>query len=390
MTPVDVAVNPAQQRQNKVPPGTLAGGIALAACVAVLAYSLYGRAFFAADFQVFHLGGAALLDGASPYDIATESNDLKFIYTPFAAIAFAPLGLMGMQAAFALWTFISVLALEAVIWFALTLVDSGSRDRRARLTPIAALAAIPLSPVFWNIGLGQVNLILMVLVIVDLAGGPGRFRGVAIGIAAGIKLTPLIFVLYFLITRRFREAVVSMVSFAGTVALGFLLLPASSVRYWSELVLDIERMMPAGAESYIQSIRGMLWQLPDGDVLWRWLPASVVVGIGGLAIAAWAGRRGAEPAGIAACALTGLLVTPVAWTPQWVWFVPVLVFMAWYARTPAAKLGVGLVWGVLVTSGVLTYVATGPWAVLNNILFTLIGLAMLVAIAIHLWRTARE
>ena len=45
------------------------------------------------------------------------------------------------------------------------------------------------------------------------------------GIAAGIKLVPLIFIPYLLLTRRFRQAAVAAAAFAATVAAGFIVLP---------------------------------------------------------------------------------------------------------------------------------------------------------------------
>ena len=75
--------------------------------------------------------------------------------------------------------------------------------------------ALATEPVQQTLALGQVNLLLMLLVVADLltAGaltpGEGRTRwwhGLGIGIAAGVKLTPLIFIPYLLLIRRYRQA----------------------------------------------------------------------------------------------------------------------------------------------------------------------------------------
>jgi hypothetical protein len=66
--------------------------------------------------------------------------------------------------------------------------------------------------------------VLLALVVGDLAL-PDRIKGIGIGLAAGIKLTPLIFIPYLLFTRRVRAAAVSALTFAVTVGLGYVLLP---------------------------------------------------------------------------------------------------------------------------------------------------------------------
>ena len=80
---------------------------------------------------------------------------------------------------------------------------------------------------------GQINLVLLALVVGDLAL-PDRIKGkgIGIGLAAGIKLTPLIFIPYLLFTRRVKAAAVSALTFAVTVGLGFALLPHASAVYW--------------------------------------------------------------------------------------------------------------------------------------------------------------
>jgi len=252
--------------------------------------------------------------------------------------------------------------------------------------------------------------VLMLLVLADLARRPGRFQGVALGIAAGIKLTPLIFVAYFLITRRIRAAVVSAATFVATVLVGFLVLPGPSARWWSGLVLDTSRMTPPGVAPFNQSIRGVLAQLPGVlHAPWLWLTLAIAVGLSGLAISAWYSRRGMEAVGIFACAVTGLLISPVSWPHHWVWLIPGLALWLWWARhrqSVAHALGVTLTWLVLVTSGVLTFLIVvgtpnlaSAGAVLPNTLTSIVmlndltvlaGLGFLGTLAAILWRTEQR
>ena len=61
-----------------------------------------------------------------------------------------------------------------------------------------------------TIYLGQVNLVLLALILWDLSqpdtGKSRWWKGFGTGIAAGIKLTPLIFIPYLLVARKFRQA----------------------------------------------------------------------------------------------------------------------------------------------------------------------------------------
>ena len=52
---------------------------------------------------------------------------------------------------------------------------------------------------------------LLALVLVDLGYDLGRWRGVAIGVAAGVKLTPLIFIPYLWLIGRRRAAIAGLV-----------------------------------------------------------------------------------------------------------------------------------------------------------------------------------
>ena len=77
--------------------------------------------------------------------------------------------------------------------------------------------------------LGQVNLVLMALILWDLTQPDTDktrwWKGFGTGVAAGIKLTPLIFIPYLLVARKFRQAAMACAGFAFTVLLGFAILP---------------------------------------------------------------------------------------------------------------------------------------------------------------------
>ena len=121
---------------------------------------------------------------------------------------------------------VNVAALLAALWF--TFGGLGYRRGLTRLgaTLLTAAAVFWTEPVLRTIYLGQVNLVLMALIIGNFASltgagpGPAGGGGAGVGIAAGIKLVPLIFIPYLLLTRKFRAATVACAAFGATVAAG--------------------------------------------------------------------------------------------------------------------------------------------------------------------------
>jgi alpha-1,2-mannosyltransferase len=364
------------------------------ALTAFVIYLIYER--FWIDLEVYREGGAAVLRHTSIYDLVVNDR-MRFTYTPFAAMLFTPVALVSMKIAVALWTLISIVALEVIIWILigrLTVVER--RSRRATHTVLAVMAILPLYPVALTLWNGQIGIILLLLIIADLTHGKEKWRGVGTGIAAGIKLTPLIFIPYLLIARRFRAALVTTLSFLGTAVLGFLLLPADSRDYWSGAFIDPQRVTSLDANIFNHSLRGMLDLLPD---YWHavplWLALGAVIGTGGLVVAAYAARK-SELVGITACAIVALLISPVSWPHHWVWCIPLLALWArraWRMDATLEKVGVGFLWlifllpGYLILLTVLVYPThAGIWLQLLANSYVLTGLAVLIALAVYFWR----
>jgi alpha-1,2-mannosyltransferase len=170
------------------------------------------------------------------------------------------------------------------------------------------------------------------------ADGPRSawWTGVATGIAAGIKLTPLIFVPYLLFTRRYREAAVASIAFVATIAAGFAVLPGASMTYWSRGLFaradggTDQRVAFFFASARNQSLRGMLTRLLGSTqaATEPWLLAAIIVGAVGLLCAAGLHADGFPGLGLLTCALTALLVSPVSWDHHWVWAGPWLAVLA--------------------------------------------------------------
>jgi alpha-1,2-mannosyltransferase len=90
--------------------------------------------------------------------------------------------------------------------------------------------------VFTGLFFGQISLMITVLMLLDaLALVPRRLQGLACGIAASLKLTPLVLLPYLWVTGRRRAALLGLATFAATTAAAWLILPEASFRCWSTL-----------------------------------------------------------------------------------------------------------------------------------------------------------
>ncbi len=282
------------------------------------------------DLHVYRTGAAAILHGTWLYGIHWWG--LPFTYPPFAALAFTPLAAVPWWLTVGLMLVANVTATPVMFYLALRLPPVSAWLTRAdavRLALAVAAAAIFLEPVYTTVAFGQVNILLTVLVLVDLTlPADSAVKGVATGIAAGIKLYPLIFVLYLAATRRFRAAVVAVGTYAATIAIGYAVVPSASEFYYGDLTFLHASRIGRYSNDWNESLLGAVARTIGREPGTRWLILVVLVGIAGLALAAQAGRRGDDATGYGLCAVTALLVTPISWTHHWVMAVPALMLAA--------------------------------------------------------------
>jgi len=262
---------------------------------------------------------------------------LPFTYTPFAAISFALISFVPWSLSQHLSVAVDIIALLAALW--LTLGGLGYRRDKTRLgaTLLGTAAVFWTEPVLRTMYLGQVNLVLMALIIWDLCQPDTEksrwWKGFGTGIAAGIKLVPLIFIPYLLLARKFRQAAMACAGFAFTVLLGFVILPKDSTKWWFDgLFAQGGR---TGFEGWAgnQSLDGIITRL-TGSVNGAkpaWIVAIFLVGVAGIIAAALLDRKGYPLPGLLMAALTGLLVSPISWDHHWVWIAPGAVVAAHYA-----------------------------------------------------------
>ncbi len=334
------ALSPVARPKRDVPASVVA--VVCAAAIGALAWHLfvmpinhgYGLFTNGVDTKVYRGGARAVLDGIPLYD-APVYRFWWFTYPPVAALVMLPLGLVSQIHAIRFVQAVNVGSLFLLV--VLTLRALGFRaDRRfwgtAAAATVAATVAEPVHTTIWN---GQINLILAVLVVGCLTLPTGRWRGIGVGLAAGIKLTPIFFLPYLVTIRSFRAAATATAAFGAMVALGFALLPGDARRYWSGAIGDTAHIGVEAAPQN-QSINGLLarlgvlglWHAPS----WLWVPVGTAVAALGLAAASRAHRAGATMLAITLVGMTSCAVAPFSWGHHWVWFVPLaLIAVVWAA-----------------------------------------------------------
>ncbi|WP_420709270.1 glycosyltransferase 87 family protein [Streptomyces sp. NRRL B-3648] len=286
-----------------------------------------------ADLLVYRAEGAAVAHGTDLYGFTVTRWRLPATYPPFAALLFLPAAWLPVPALKAAVVAGNVLLLATLVALSARLV---SRPPTPALLCTATALALWLEPVFQTLLYGQINLAVTCLTLWDLTRPPGaRAKGLALGIAAGIKLTPAVFVAYLLLRGRGRQAATAAAACAGSVALGAVLLPSASADFWTRRLWETGRVGKVWIVDN-QSLRGLVARIlgdPAPGLAWA-LPAAAVT-VAGLALAA---RTRRDSHGVLLTAFTALLVCPISWTHHWVWCVPLLAVLLAEGRARTAAL----------------------------------------------------
>ena len=305
------------------------------------------------DIDVYRMGGRAWLDGTPLYSDGTMFHtraglDLPFTYPPLAAVVFAPFAWLSLSGAGVTITVITLLLLVVSTWIVLTrlqVLESASfapgpawRRRGWLAVAIVAPAVVYLEPIRANFDFGQINVVLMTLVIADCV--PRRTpwpRGLLLGVAIALKLTPAVFLLYFLLRKDTRALMVSAASAVAATLVGGVLAWQDSFQYWTRTVHDTDRIGTATLNTN-QNIAGTLARLGLGETprFVVWVVASFAV----LALVVWAAHRVLKGTGLdrsdgpdgeaavlalVCVAMFGLVVSPVSWSHHWVWALPTIL-----------------------------------------------------------------
>ncbi|MEQ3552527.1 glycosyltransferase family 87 protein [Pseudonocardia nematodicida] len=304
--------------------------------VPLLLMSLYWSWFrlrgYALDLDIYRIGVDVWLAGGDMYGELPpplHGPVLPFIYPVFAAITMVPLAVVSYPAAFLAQFVASVGSLVVCVVLAIRVAwpAGGARGVVVLTVPVVA-AALLMEPVAQTFAFGQINLVLMLLVLVDcLAPRTLWPRGMLLGLAAAIKLTPAGFVLFFLVRRDWKAAVVAVITGVVATGIGFVVDPASSYRYW---FVGGPAAGVSGSTFFSNAtVQAVLarQEVPEPWFTVLWLVIVAVL----LALAVPLIRRSEPVIALSATAAVCLLATPTAWSHHWVWVVPALIGIAAHA-----------------------------------------------------------
>ncbi len=318
-----------------------------------------------ADLQVYLGAIDAVRHGQPLYDYAAANGD-PFTYPPFALLVLWPAGWLTEPAARVVWLAATVLAVAALAMAGAVRWPGRVPGRRRVLAALIALVLIVSAPVQSDLRMGQVSLFVVLLTLVDaLELVPPRWRGLLVGIAGAIKLTPLLFVPYYWVSGRRRDAARALAGFAGASLIGLLVLPGDSLRYWLSAVFTTSRIGDLASLGN-QSVQGMLIRagLPLRALPLVWLVLVALI----CAVALWragglarAGRR-TEAGVLIGCATVA--ASPVSWTHHQVWTVLAAMLLIGGGRPVRRTAGAFLLVAMILSVGnVAAWLIPGSTAV---------------------------
>jgi alpha-1,2-mannosyltransferase len=276
------------------------------------------------DLAVYLRAGRMFASGGGLYGDGWGSvlaHPLPYTYPPLWAAITVPLSWINWRIASLAWL---VLNVGMLIWVVRLSYDAFLRTlERSRRIAIAALVVVlavttPLGSVFW---FGQVGILLTAACLADVVPTSTRLpRGVLVGIATAVKLTPGIFIVYWIATRRWRAAITSAATSVGLWLVVAVIRPDLSREFWTDVVFRTDRIGDPGFVSN-QSIYGALVRADwASGPLWATLAAAALAI--GLLRARDAHRRGNELAAATLIGLASLLISPISWIDHAVWIVP--------------------------------------------------------------------
>jgi len=322
------------------------------------------------DLKIYRESARVVLSGLPLY-AAKFQMGYGFTYPPAAALLFLPLTVCPLSVDEVVVSLLNVALVVVIVRCTLRLrplvpEDAASLAREQMVAWLTSALALWLEPIMSALGYGQIDLLIAALVLVDLTwGSEWRGSGIGIGVAAALKLTPLIFIPYLALSGRGRMAGRSLATFAASIVAVFVLVPGDAAAYWGRALFELKRVTGhgrfAGRGPANQSLRGALLRLAAGTphLTVIWICACVAVAALGLSLAVRAGRRGDEAWGFMLAAITGLLICPVSWTHHWCIAVPGVILLLSAPQTtlrgrllkPAivlASLGAVSIWALIV------------------------------------------
>ncbi len=278
------------------------------------------------DLVVYRSAISWWWNGHDPYRHLYSIHHLAFTYPPFALLALGPLAAIPAELAKFLWFVVSLAAVTVSLFIVFkSLKWQGSLELWLVAATLSCAALFVIEPVRSTFDYGQVNAVILVACLFDTLWPRFRWRGVLVGCVAAIKLTPVIFVLYFAIKRDVRAIVRAAIALLAATGLAWLLLPGPSHEFWTKFVWEPER---TGKLSYPGNLSwdavSVRTGLSSADTRYLWVGLAAVTLVVGVIAASRCVAAGSEVGGVLMVAITGLLMSPVSWSHHWIWMIMIV------------------------------------------------------------------
>lgn len=284
------------------------------------------------DFLVYYRGAKAFWESPNVYESLINTGtagDLPYSYPPSSLLFFTPLTLFGETVGLMLFTLVSLVALWWVITLTLRKCSIADAEKWALVSLPLAIWVDPVHNTFHH---GQVNIVLMALVLTDLWWESPKRKylptGVLTGIAAAVKMTPALFGLYFLFTRNWKALGAAIATGLASLGIAGLLKPEALTYYFTTQIGQMSGVLGLN-RSHNQSARGLVARFVPADAQ-TYFTAIMFAGIVALALLAlrrlFASR--AKESAVMCIALLSILLAPITWQHHYVWVVPLCILMA--------------------------------------------------------------
>src|SRR6516225_6029536 len=304
---------------------------AVSGAVALIGVTVLALVHQQVDLSTYLLGGAHAA-GDDLFGVTLAKDGLGFTYPPFSALLFSPFAHVPVRVAEVVFSWANLAAVFALVAACLRAVCD-QLDRRTIMwwALVLLVPVVMFDPVRQTFLLGQVNIFLALIVVADMTLDLPIPRGILVGLAAAIKLTPLILIPYLFLTRQGRAGVRAIASFAVAAMLALAVNASTSWAYWTHYIRDPQR---AGMLSWIgnQGVLGAFERMVGRTVT---TPTTFVIVLSvaavGLVVAAGAYRRSSPVLGFLVVEATESLASPVSWSHHFIW---VVLLVAWLALAP--------------------------------------------------------
>jgi hypothetical protein len=182
------------------------------------------------DFKAYYIAADMLRQGKDFYDVEQQIqevlarglplNESFYIYPPLLAVLFVPLTTLPMHAAAQAWFFLNLALYGVSLWTLWRALDLG---RLSRNLPLLWTLAFLFPPALYTIYKGQVNILILLLLTMTYwfdVKGAQRSAGIALGVAAMIKVIPIFLLPYFAWRKKYTLCLATVATLAVIGILG--------------------------------------------------------------------------------------------------------------------------------------------------------------------------